>query len=169
MTIMTSAEAAKELRKLNDLHDAVMRRENKSSVFTAAIQETVDDARPEYDFQATQEELEMLEEKIRIIKHAINHFNLTLEVPGFGMTIDQMLVYIPQLTERKRKLGVMRGRLPKERIDAYNRSSNIVEYEYSNYDIQEAEDAYTHAADELAKAQNALDVINSTVTFEVDI
>ncbi len=169
MVIMTSAEAAKELRRLNDLHYALINRENKSSVFTAAIQEKVDDARPEYDFQATQEELEMLEGKIRKIKHAINRFNLTQEVPGFGMTIDQMLVYIPQLTERKRKLGVMRGRLPKERIDAYNRASNIVEYEYSNYDIQEAEAAFARAADELAKAQNALDVINSTVTFEVDI
>ena len=32
-------------------------------------------------------------------------------------TIDQMLVYIPQLTARKKKLDYMRRRLPKERCD----------------------------------------------------
>ena len=81
------------------------------------------------------------------------------------MTIDQMLVYIPQLTARKRKLDKMRANLPKERITAF--SSNFVEYNYSNYDIDKAEADYEKATDELARAQTALDTVNTTVTFEV--
>ena len=171
MTQMTSAMAAKELKKLNDKHDALISREKKSRVFTAAIQENIEDARPAYDFEETQNELRRIEESVRKIKHSINSFNLTQKVPGFDMTIDQMLVYIPQLTARKRKLSYMCDRLPKERCDngGISRSSSIVEYEYSNYDIEQAEAEYSQVADELAKAQNALDNVNSTVEFEVEI
>lgn len=86
------------------------------------------------------------------------------------MTIDQMLVYIPQLTARKNKLNRMRSRLPKERVQGgMSRMSGIVEYEYSNYDIKQAEADYAAVSDELVKAQNALDAINASVAFSVEI
>lgn len=85
------------------------------------------------------------------------------------MTIDQMLVYIPQLTARNSKLDNMKNHLPKERVQSgINRAAGIVEYKYSNYDIKLAEADYILAADELARAQNALERINSTIEFEVD-
>lgn len=167
---MTSAQAAKELRKLNDQHDALLAKENKSREFIAAIQEDVETVRPSYDYPSIQMELEKLEAQIRKLKHAINAFNLRQEVPGFDMTIDQMLVYIPQLTARKKKLDYMRKKLPREREDAgFGRSSNIVEYKYANYDIEAAEADYLKVVDKLAAAQNALDQVNSTVEFDADI
>ena len=64
----------------------------------------------------------------------------------------------------------MRSRLPRERVqDSYSRNSTLVEYEYSNYDIQKVAADYSSVADELARAQNALDQVNATVTFEVVI
>ena len=170
MAKMTSAQAAKELRKLNDRHDALLARENKSREFVAAIQEDVEKIRPEYDYAGTQNELDRIEENIRTLKHAINVFNLSQEVPGFDMTIDQMLVYIPQLTARKKKLDYMRKKLPREREESgYGRSSNIVEYKYANYDIAAVEVDYIKTADKLSEAQNALDHVNSTVEFEVEL
>ena len=165
MAKMTSAQAAKELRKLLDQHEALLKKEQKASVFRAAIQEDIEDVRPPYDYEALQSDLAEIEAQIRKLKHSINQFNLTQVVPGFNMTIDQMLVYIPQLTARKRKLDKMRANLPKERITAF--SSNFVEYNYSNYDIDKAEADYEKATDELARAQTALDTVNTTVTFEV--
>ena len=97
---MTSAQAAKELRKLNDQHDALLAKENKSREFTAAIQEDVESIRPAYGYEDIQAELARLEAQIRRLKHTVNTFNLSQEIPGFDMTIDQMLVYIPQLTAR---------------------------------------------------------------------
>ena len=168
MTKMTSAQAAKELRKLNDQHDALLARENKSREFVAAIQEDVEKIRPKHDYAGIQDELDRMERRIRALKHAINTFNLSQEVPGFGMTIDQMLVYIPQLTARKKKLDYMRKKLPRERENTgYSRSSNIVEYNYANYDIAAVEADYVKTVDELSAAQNALDHVNSTVLFEV--
>ena len=86
------------------------------------------------------------------------------------MTIDQMLIYIPQLTARKKRLDGMRSKLPKERVQStFGRGNNIIEYDYANYDIAKAEEAYTAVSDELAKAQNALDAANATVLLEADI
>lgn len=168
MARITSAMAAKQLKKLNEEHEALLRREKKTMTFTAAIQENKEEVRQEYDYGTTQEQLLELERKIRAIKHEINLFNLNQSVPGFDMTVDQMLVYIPQLTARKNKLERMRSRLPRERVqDSYSRNSALVEYEYSNYDIQQAEADYNKVVDELARAQNALDQVNATVSFEV--
>jgi len=100
-----------------------------------------------------------LDTKIRAVKHAINRFNVEHEVPGFGMTIDQMLVYIPQLTRRKQKLLEMQDRLPKQREPGYG--ANIIDYSYANYDIGAARADYAKVSDELARAQTALDVANS--------
>ncbi|MBQ8940686.1 MAG: hypothetical protein IJ062_02540 [Firmicutes bacterium] len=167
---MTSAQAAKELKKLNEQHDALIAMENKSRTFTAAIQEDIDSVRPAYDYTARQSELADLEEKIRKLKHTINTFNLSQTVPNFDMTIDQMLVYIPQLTARKKKLDYMRRKLPKEREETgYGRNSNIVEYNYANYDISVVEADYQKTVDELSVVQNALDQVNTSVEFEVEI
>ena len=170
MAQMTSAMAAKYLRKLNEEHDALLQKEKKSDTYIVSVQEKPEDVRPEYDYAAVQLQLRELEDKIRKVKHAINQFNLTQDVPGFNMTIDQMLVYIPQLTARKNKLNRMRSRLPKERVQgSVSRMSGIVEYEYSNYDIKQAEADYAAISDELARAQNALYAVNASVTFAVEI
>lgn len=165
----TSAEAAKLLRKLNDERDALLEKERKSSVFMAAMGEDVESVRPAYAYSGTQEALDGLDNQIRAAKHAINLFNTTHAVPGFDMTIDQMLVYIPQLTARKRKLGDMKSRLPKQRemADRFGRTGSIIDYSYANYDIDEVERDYHAVSDELARAQTALDVVNNVETMEI--
>lgn len=120
----TSAQANKLLKKLNDEYSALLDKEQRSRDFRAAMGEDVESVRPAYDYAETQARLAELEGKIRALKHAINCFNMTHFVDGFEMTIDEMLVYIPQLTRRKNKLLEMKSRLPKERIEEqYGRSS----------------------------------------------
>ena len=170
MAQVTSAEAVKYLRKLGEQRDALLAMEKKAKSFTAAIQEDTESVRPAYDYKKVQDEIEELEGKIRQLKHSINCFNISCEVPGFNMTIDQMLVYIPQLTGRKKKLETMKARLPKERVnDAFSRGGSIIEYNYANYDIAAVEADYNTVSDELARAQNALDTVNATVQFEAEI
>ncbi len=165
---LTSAEANKLLRKLNDDHEALKGREAESRIFVAATTENLEDARPDYDYDATQRSLAELEEQIRTIKHAINRFNVSQMIDESGMTIDQALVYIPQLSDRKRKLAVMRSAQKKKR-NVSNRSSNLIEYTYTNYDVEEAERDYQATIAELSRVQNALDLVNSTVSFEIGI
>lgn len=168
----TSSEANKLLRKLNEDRNAMLEMEERSSTFLAAMGEDPESLRPEYNYQETQKALEELDRKIRIVKHAINSFNLQCTVPEFQMTIDQMLVYIPQLTARKQKLAQMKSRLPKQREmgSLYGHASgNIIDYNYANYDIKAAEADYESVSDELARAQTALDVLNNTETMEIEI
>ena len=164
----TSAQANKLLKKLNDEYTALLDKETRSRDFRAAMGEDVESVRPVYDYAETQIRLAELEAKIRKLKHAINIFNATQTVDSCDMTIDELLVYIPQLTKRKSKLLEMKSRLPKERVEEYGRQSNIIDYTYANYDIAAVEADYEKAADELSRAQLALDAVNQRETFEFE-
>ena len=81
-----------------------------------------------------------------------------------------MLVYIPQLTEKKARLLAMSSRLPKERKSASGYGSNaVIDYLYANYDVTKAAEDYSAVSELLSKAQTALDIVNTTETMEIDI
>jgi len=164
----TSAEAAKLLKRLSDELTALSSFEDRSSEFVAAVGEDAAKVKPEYDFSATQAKLLELEGKIRSVKHALNIFNTTTVVPGFDMTIDQILVLIPQLTAKKRKLAYMKNKLPITREPSSSRTG-LIEYRYLNYNLADAEKQYAAIDEMLSKAQTALDLINSTATLEIDL
>ena len=168
---LTSAEAAKMLRKLTDEQNALLTKEANSCTFLASVGEDPETVRPEYDYRATQEKLIALEDKIRNLKHALNVFNTNTAIPEFDMTVDQMLVFIPQLTKRKAKLNEMRSRLKKMRAEQkYGlRQPTYIDYSYANYDIEEADDDCTAVSLLLSQAQLALDRVNNTVEFEVNM
>lgn len=168
---MTSAEAAKLLRKLNEELDNVLLMEQQSREFSAALGEDVESVRPAYDYAQVQDQIEALEVRIRQVKHAVSSFNLAQEVPGFeGMTIDQMLVYIPQLNRRKAKLALMQQRLPKQRERvSYGGGSQIIDYSYANYDLEAVRADYEKVSEELSRAQTALDVVNTTAQLEIPV
>ena len=164
----TSSEAAKLLRTLNEEYDALQYQEEQTREFVAAVGEEIETVRPEYDYREMQKKLQRLEEKIRTVKHEINRFNLNTAVPGFAMTIDQMLIYIPQLTARKRKLYGMMNRMPRQRERAVGGGNNyLIEYSYANYDVSKAREDYRKTSAELIRAQTALDLVNNTETMEI--
>ena len=165
----TCAEAAKMLKKLNEELKVLRKKEEKGYRFTAAVDEDLEAARPVYDYEAVQEQQRLLESKIRKVKHAINRFNMETVIPEFGITVDEMLVYIPQLSARKEKLTRMASYLPKERVDNGYQATKIIEYEYTNYDLEKAAADLTAVTDELAKAQTALDVVNHSVEMDLEI
>lgn len=168
----TSAQAAKLLRQLKEEHARLLAREAETSVFLAAVGEDPESLRPDYNYGEVQEKLSGLEKKIRKIRHAINVFNLNTVVEG--MTIDELLVCLPQLNERRQKLSVMAARLPRRRAEArlggsFGAKSQIIDYEYANYDISAAEEEFRLVTEEIARLQTALDRANSTLEMEIDL
>lgn len=164
----TSAQANKLLRKRQEDRDALLYQENISRTFIAATTEDKENARPEYSYIETKARLKKLEADIRVIKHAISVFNTTHFVDGLDMTVDQLLVYLPQLNEQKSRLGEMAAALPKQRM-SNNGRSNLIEYEYANYDIEAVKKDYESVSDELARAQVALDQLNNSETMEINV
>ena len=168
----TSAQAAKLLRKLNEEHQLILTEEANDRFFLAANGEDVESLRPAYDYENTQKALADLEEKIRKVKHAINLFNCRTLVEG--KTIDEVLVYLSQLQERRNKLSRMIGRREKQRAKSavmprYAGQTAIIDYEYANYDIKKAEEDYKHVCDEIALLQTGLDLANTTGALEINL
>ena len=166
----TSAKANKLLKKLNDDYLAISKKEELCKDFLVSLGENPETVRPDYNFSAVALELESLETKIRAVKHAINLFNVTTVIPELNITIDEALVYIPQLSKLKQKLSQMKAKLPKMREQSgYSRPTNLVEYRYINYDIKEVESLYEKVSSDLTKAQIALDLINNSYEIEINI
>lgn len=161
-----SAQAAKLLLKLQQDYDRLNVLEANAKTFLASVGEDPETVRPEYDYEATKKELDALAAKIRKVKHAINAFNTTTVVPEFGITIDELLVYIPQLSAKKAKLRDMADTLPKARENNFGKS-NIIDYRYVNYDVKQVKIDLDVVTEELSKAQLALDTINHSVEFDI--
>ena len=163
----TSAEAAKLIKSLNEQRSALATEIIKKSTFPAAMGEDPETVRLEFNLTEALRTLDKLEERIRQVKHELNIFNATTVIPEIEMTIDQVLIYIPQLSYRKDILGEM-ARRPKERdMSPYLSSSPIVNYIYANYDIEDAKKELKEVSERLTQVQLALDRVNSTVSFEI--
>ena len=166
--ILTSKDANKLLKKLNEELNSLQSKENRSRTFLASTTEDPEKVRPDYNYEASRDSQSEIEKKIIKLKHAINEFNVNTLVEDFNMTIDEMLIYIPQLTAKKQKLSVMKDTPKLERTAGYARS-NIIDYIYINYDADVVGKDYELVEAELTKAQIALDKVNVTKTFEVDL
>ena len=164
---LSSKDANKMLKGFEQEVYDLLAKENYTRCFTAATTESKEDVRPEYNYESTQKQVAELQQKIRKIKHAINVFNTTTMVDGFNMTIDEMLIYIPQLNKHVQKLQRMKNT---ESVTRHvHHSSNIIDYSYINYDLDKVTYDYKQASEELNRAHLTLDKINITKEFEVDI
>lgn len=170
MTMMTSAYANKALKKLSDDKEFWRRKEAEGYTYVAALDE--EPVIPEYSYTAVAKAMEEIDEKIVKIKHAINMANVTNEVMvgDRAMTVDQILVKMAQLNNRRAMLDRMRKQEPKKRLNtvSYVARKNAPEYEYINYDLDVVKADYERIDVEIAAMQIALDKYNQTVEFEVE-
>lgn len=164
----TSAEANKLLKKLNEEKVLLNNDFRNKHSFIAAVEENVEDVRPEFNLTEYFEKLEKLNSDIQKVKHAINVFNTSNTI--MGMTIDTALVYIPMLSEEKRILSGLAMGQEKERVkESYGRTSTHIEYKYANYSISEAKDRLKKVTTELSDLQLSLDCINNQEKFDIDV
>lgn len=167
---VNSALANKLLKKTVEEYESIKLKETQTKDFLATMNENPDSIRPSYNFTSVQNSIYNYEEKIRKIKHAINVFNTQTIIPSFNITVDEMLVLIPQLTKQKAKLLAMKSRLPKMREKQLGYGANsVIDYRYINYDLQQVEEEYDIISQKLSSAQIALDEVNATVEFTIDI
>ncbi|GMU16464.1 hypothetical protein WAL18_14170 [Waltera acetigignens] len=128
---------------------------------------------PEYDYTEVAATITSLDEKIAIIKHALNvtNSNEKVRVGDAEMSIDTILIKMAQLNKRKSVLDQMRKQLPKAREEqrSYMSRNTVPEYRYINYDLELIKKEYETVSKTIMEMQMALDKYNQTVQFEVDI
>lgn len=164
----TSASANKYLRRLQDEKDRLLRSEQEVSTFVLAEGETAEP--PAYDYGAVRERVAQLDAEARAIRHALHRFNMHTVLPDQGITIDEALIMLAQLSGRKDRLNALASRQPKERLnDRYLGGSGQIEYRYANYDPVHAEADYRAVSDEISALQLALDLVNQTEVFSVEL
>ena len=168
MEKMTSAQANKRIKQLKDQIRLLESQEKNLISFIAATTENVEEVRPAYSYEETAARYDELETAIRKIKHALNQFNASTVPEGTDMTIDEILVFLPQATDRLRKLSGMLSRPAKLRAEDTGRTS-IIEYEYLNYDLAAVQRDYDALMEKKTKVMTALDLANNTLLFDVDI
>ena len=170
MQKMTSAYANKMIRSLEEDKAFWVNKEAASSTYVASINE--EPVIPEYDYLEVAATIAELDEKIAIIKHALNLTNATAKVlvGEKEMSIDTILIRMAQLNKRKAVLDQMRKQLPKAREEQAYMSRNVVpEYRYINYDLELVKKEYEAVSKTIMEMQMALDKYNQTVQFEVEI
>ena len=165
--VLTSASANKMIRLLEDQKQYLLDNEANDSKYVLADDEVKDI--PDYDFDKYDSDIDELDYKIRIIKHALNMFN-TNTLLSIGITIDQALVEMAQLSNKIQRLRAMRRAKNKERLLGVNAGRyNIAEYQYLNYNKQDVNETYRQAMIRIHKIQLALDLVNQTKEFTVDL
>lgn len=171
MQTMTSAYANKMLKSLEEDKVFWVNKEAASSTYVASINE--EPVVPEYDYTEVAATIVALDEKIAIIKHALNVTNATakVQVGDTEMSIDTILIKMAQLNKRKSVLDQMRKQLPKTREEQHSYMSRnaVPEYRYINYDLELIKKEHEAVSKTIMEMQMALDKYNQTVQFEVDI
>lgn len=166
MALFTSASAGKFIKQLEDEKANLLRIESANSTYDLALGE--EEIRPAYDYARMQEQVDALDGKIRRVRHALHLFNARTELPC-GMTIDEALIALAQLSRKRERLAVLRARQPRERLGAIAFAKReAVEYRYANYDVAAADADYRAVSQQIADLQLQIDLCNQTQTFEVD-
>ena len=163
----TSASANKQIKTLEDRKNYLLQREQNNSTYILAEDEKIEI--PDYDFEECNREIDDIDAKIRTLKHALNVFNSVTVLP-LGITIDQALVEMAQLNNKLPRLDMMRKAKSKRRLSGMNAGRrDVAEYEYLNYDPDQVETVYEANLQRVQQIQLALDKVNQTVEFDVDL
>ena len=138
MIKVSPAYASKLVKQKNEQMRVLLSQERETATTTACLDEDVTELRKVYDFAATQRQMDALNDDIIKLKHAINVFNTTTELPGLGYTIDAALVRMKMLSSKRDRLANMKRIQPVTRQSVgYGKSKP--EYVYRNYDAKDVE------------------------------
>ncbi|MBQ9424935.1 MAG: hypothetical protein IJU42_03220 [Erysipelotrichaceae bacterium] len=163
----TSASANKLIRTLEDKKSFLLQQESNNSTYVQAQDEKADI--PDYDFSDHNRQIDELDCKIRTLKHALNVFNTTTVLP-LGITIDQALVEMAQLNNKLPRLDSLRRAKNKTRLSGSMTSRrDVAEFQYLNYKTEDVEKVYERDLKCVQQIQLALDKVNQTEEFEVDV
>lgn len=165
----TSASANKYLKGLQDDKDHLLESESRGCTYVLSAGEEADP--PKYSYEDVRAKIDEIDAATLKIRHAVHLFNAHTMLPENGMTIDEALIAMAQLTAKKSRLSLLRNREPKERngLGYFGSDLSRVEYTYANYDVAQADADYRAVCEKISQLQLELDLINQTQAFDIEL
>lgn len=161
---MNSDYANKTISNLQSEISSILQAEENGKTYSYGVSENP--VVPDYSFSDTQRKLNELRGKIAALRHAINVFNVTTKIRDFDITVDEALGRMSMLYNDKKRLYAMLQIPEQNRVRAYgSREADIVN---RNFNIEEVQAEYNRVSDELLRIQQAINVANLTIDFDVD-
>lgn len=165
---VTAAVAGKMLKTLEEERNYWLHIERTSSVYTVGQGE--DPVVPEYFYDDIASQITKVDERITLLRHAIQVHNILseIEVAGKVMTVDMLQYQIEQFSNRKSILGKMRKASPVTRI--HNKDKKAApEFVYINYNLEIVCEEYDAISEKLIELQTAYELFQQTSLFEVEV
>jgi len=163
---MTLVEANKLVKKYQEALLQKRAEEKERSTYVASIQEDSESNRIDFVLSDYVNDFENIINDIKTLKHKINVYNSTIVLEDVHLTIDEALLLLPILNDEKKRFGTLASMPKKKRISDGRYSSSIIDYQYVNFDTNEAKVRYDSLVDYINKIQFSLDKINSTLLLE---
>lgn len=164
--VLNCDAANKMVKSLNADLEKLIKEEENNHKYSYTPGET-DYEIPSYNLKEVSAKMDTINQKIIKLKHAINVFNTSTVVDGFGFTVDEALVRLAILNKRRNTLSEMRSMPEISRNISYRQSEpEIVK---PNFSLAEAEEMYQKVNMEVIALQQALNRTNLLKTFEIDI
>ncbi|MBO5320430.1 MAG: hypothetical protein J6B01_11590 [Ruminococcus sp.] len=161
---MNSDYANKTISNLQSEISSILQAEENGKTYSYGVSEKP--VVPDYSFSDTQAKLSELRRKVAVLRHAINVFNITTKIRDFDITVDEALGRMSMLYNDKKRLYAMLQIPEQNRVREYgSREADIVN---RNFNIEEVQAEYDRVSDELLRIQQAINVANLTIDFEVD-
>lgn len=162
---MNSDTASKLIKNLQSEIDMLLQAEKRDCTYSHTPSEAP--VIPEYSFADTQKRLEELRGNMAALRHAINRFNIETRIPGFDITVDEALGRMSRLNEDKRRLSRLASIPDVTRSREYG--SKEPDLVHRNFNSDEVQAAYKETCDQLMRIQQAINVANLTIEFDVDV
>lgn len=164
--MLVNSDTANKIAKNIDLVISRLQKKETDGLTYTCLQDEIP-LIPDYSFADTQKKLRELTLERAHIRHCIAMFNMTtpVEVSGQTMMVDEALARMEFLIRRKKKLDEMLALPEVQRTMPYG--SKTPEFTRRNFDPDEVQAAYDAASSELIALQQAVNIANLTITFEI--
>ena len=161
---MCHSEVIKYIKELESKKHVVLRFESNNCTYT--YQDENAKIVPKYSYKDTRKAVDILDTKIRKLRHALAVANCTVMVDEFNVTIGEALVMLAQYQNKCDLLSEMSSR---QQISQRSSYSGKMDVTCCNYEVSTALKDYESLRLVISRLQVAIDRANLTNYVEVDV
>ena len=160
---MCHSEVIKYIKELESKKNVLLRQESNDCTYT--YQDETSKIVPVYDYKKTRKAIDILDTKIRKLRHALAVANCTVVVDEFNVTLGEALIMLAQYQNKCQLLSSMSSR---QQISQRSSYSGKMEITCCNYDVEKVVKEYEELRLVIGRLQVAIDRANLTSYVDVE-